>query len=109
MTTLTNSPLVLPQPVEIDGGWCIKILPDKSACIDVLKMLYNYRIVLAPRRGQDLHVHPETYSRGYCYFGHGVNAAGQPRSMENAFFAAMAAAAVWDGTGDPPGYDKRAI
>ncbi|WP_131823280.1 hypothetical protein [Mycobacteroides chelonae] len=92
---------------EIDGGWCVRVLPDGSACVDVLKMLFNYRLVLSPRRPGHGAEHPMSYSHGYCYFGHGEDAAGARRSMPAALLAAMSAAAVWDGTTDPPGFDKK--
>lgn len=91
----------------IDGGWCVKVLPDGSACVDVLKMLFNYRVVISPRSAHGAE-HPESYSRGCCYFGHGHDVEGAPRSMPGAFLAAVAAARVWGGTGDPHGFDKRA-
>lgn len=91
----------------IDGGWCVKVLPHGSACVDVLKMLFNYRVVISPRMAGRSE-HPESYSRGYCYFGHGHDGEGQQRSMPGAFLSALAAARVWDGVGDPQGFDKRA-
>lgn len=96
------------EPTPIDGGWCIKTLPDGSACIDVLKMFFNYRLVLS-RRHPDLKEHPATYLKGYCFFGHGHDDTGAERTMHTALLAAMSAASVWDGTGNPPGYDKKVM
>lgn len=64
-------------------------------------MMYNYRVVLSDPRH-------EMYESGYCYFGHGVDEHGIPRTMPMAYLAAMSAAAVWDGNGEPAGHDKRA-
>ncbi|MFZ2529762.1 MAG: hypothetical protein WAX14_19240 [Rhodococcus sp. (in: high G+C Gram-positive bacteria)] len=92
---------------DIDGGWCIKTDPDGTFCIDVVKMMFNYRVLKSPiDRDGSKHLR---YDSGYCYFGHGVDSAGNPRTMHTAYHAAMAAAIVWDGTGHPPGYDKRAL
>lgn len=88
----------------IDGGYCVKRLPDGS-CIDVLRMAFNWRVVLTEPTSS-----PHQVMRaGFCYFGHGQTAGGVPRTMHSAFLAATAAARVWEGTGEPPGYDKRAF
>ncbi|WP_137726377.1 hypothetical protein [Prescottella subtropica] len=92
---------------EIAGGWCIKTSHDGTFCIDVVKMMFNYRI-LKSRISRDGSRHVECDS-GYCYFGHGVDAGGHPRTMHTAYHAAMAAAIAWDGHGHPPGYDKKAF
>lgn len=86
---------------EIVGGWHIKTRDD-GMCIDVLRMLYNYRVVLS---------HPGhlQIEHGWCYYGHGTNAAGQPRTMHTAMLAALLAANAWDGYGAPAGFDKQAI
>lgn len=83
----------------IDGGYHIKVRDD-GLCIDVLQMLYNWRIVLS----RPDHV---TYLHAWCYFGHGVDDSGKPKNMETALVAAMMAAKAWDGCGDPPGHDKK--
>lgn len=89
-----------PFPV-IDGGWHIKTRDDGKYCIDVMKMAYNYRIVLS---------RPDhtTYMHGWCYFGHGTRDNGTQRTMQSALLAAIAAAEAWDGYGHPVGYDKQA-
>ncbi len=84
------------EPVPIDCGWHIKMRDDGEACIDVLQMLYNYRIVLSSPNHM-------THEHGWCYFGHGG------KTMEDARLAAFAAAMVWDGYGSPPGFDKQAL
>lgn len=89
------------EPVPILGGWHVKDVAD-GMCIDVMAMLYNYRVVIGPRGHQTL-VH------GWCYYGHGVDANGVPRNMVTSLVAALAAAMVWDGVGEPDGYDKRAF
>lgn len=85
----------------IDSGWHIKDIGN-GMCIDVLKMLFNYRVVLSHR---DHH----QYVHGWCYFGHGLDKHGNPRSMESAKLAAILAAAAWNGHGCPPGFDKQAF
>jgi len=92
------------DPVPIEGGYCVKRFPD-GRCVDVLRMAFNWRLVLsAADPGPHL-----AMDAGWCYFGHGTTPHGIPRRMSSAFLAAMAAANVWDGTGEPPGYDKRAF
>lgn len=89
---------------EIDGGFHVKDTSDGRHCIDVMIQLYNWRLVLSPKLPRE----HEGIDAAYCYFGHGVDAAGQPRDMGLAFLRAVAAAQVWDGVGDPVGYDKKA-
>ena len=93
-----------PTPLA-DGGWCVKIRADQQFCIDVLPMMYNYRVVLSPITSS----RHQTYAHGWCYFGHGVTEDGVPRTMRSAKAAALMAAAAWDGYGHPPGYDKQAV
>lgn len=81
----------------IDGGWCIKVRDDGKACIDVMMMLYSYRVVLSIHPGHLFIEH------GWCYFGHGPG-----RSMAAAKLAAVAAAQAWDGYDAPVGFDKQA-
>lgn len=88
-------------PAEIPGGWHIKDRGD-GMCIDVLQMIYNYRVVLSYPGHQQI-------QHGWCYFGHGVGSDGVPRTMEAAKLAAVLAAWAWDGYGEPAGYDKQAI
>lgn len=92
---------VLAGAVAIDGGWHVKDLGG-GRCVDVMQMLFNYRVVVS------LHGHV-WMEHGWCYFGHGVDAAGAPRSMATALAAAFLAAAAWDGAGAPPGHDKQAF
>jgi len=89
------------------GGWCVKRV-DETHCVDVLKMLYNYRVVLTSHRPTDDSPHMLT-EHGFCYFGHGTNNEGTPRTMFTALLAATAAAFAWDGQGEPEGYDKKAF
>ena len=93
------------KPVPIDGGWHIKDLSDGN-CIDVLQMIYNYRVVLSDS-GYDGTPHMGVV-HGWCYFGHGQDEDGKPRNMTTALVAAMLAAQAWDGEGSPAGYDKQA-
>ena len=84
----------------IDGGFHVKDVGDRF-CIDVMRMAYNWRIVLSDRR----HMFIE---HGWCYFGHGEDVDGRPRTMRHAYLRAVAAAMTWDGVGAPEGYDKQA-
>lgn len=85
------------------SGWCLKVRDDGAKCIDVLAMLSNFRVVLSDREHGREHI---TYTRGWCYYGHGDFADGRPRTMATAQAAAFLAAAAWDGYGEPAGYDK---
>lgn len=80
----------------IDGGWCIKVRDDGEYCIDVMQMLFSYRVVLSIHPGHMFIEH------GWCYFAQGQ------RTMPQALMAAVLAANVWDGYGAPMGYDKQA-
>lgn len=90
----------------IPGGYCVKILADGDACVDVLRMLFNWRIVVSPRIFSEVHT---THLAGFCYFGHGNYDDGTSRSMTSAYVAALGAAWLWDGQGEPLGYDKIAF
>jgi hypothetical protein len=75
----------------IDGGYRIK--ETDTHYIDVMQMLFNWRITTTPK---DM---PYVYDRGWCY--QGTNLAG--------FLPAALAAIAWDGSDDtePAGYFKR--
>jgi hypothetical protein len=88
------------QPIR--GGYHVKTLVD-GRCIDVMQMLYNWRLVIS---SSPKHM---TIDHGWCYFGHGSDSEGRPRNMSTAFSAALMAALVWDGRGAPPGFDKEAF
>lgn len=78
----------------IDGGWHVKDLPN-GRCVDVLPMIYNYRVVRSDQ-------HHTGYDRGWCYQGTG------PATLLTATTAALA----WDGADntEPGGnWIKRAI
>lgn len=92
----------------IAGGFCVKVADDDRYCIDVMEMMYNWRILLSPRPPL-WHEPHQLAERGYCYFAHGHDSEGRPRNKRTALLAAMAAAQVWTGEGDPPGFDKRAF
>jgi hypothetical protein len=87
--------------VEIPGGWHVKDVGN-GMCIDVMRMAYNYRVVLSSEE----HSFVEA---GFCYFGHGVDDNGLPRTMHLAYMRAVAAAVAWDGDEAPEGYDKQAL
>lgn len=77
---------------KIEGGYRIKLSDDGRHHIDVLLMLFNWRVVTTPTDC------PLMYDRGWCYFGRD----------ESSFVRAVMAAWVWDGADDsePSGYDK---
>ena len=89
------------------GGWCVRRL-DERRCLDVVRMLYNWRLVVTVRPADRPHDGREDIEQAWCYYGHGTHPDGAPRTLEHAFYAAVAAAASWDGTGTPPGANKRA-
>ncbi|WP_100514329.1 hypothetical protein [Mycobacteroides abscessus] len=89
---------------EIDGGVHVRTRSDGQFCIDVLRTFFNYRIVLSYVEPDGSHFQ---YKRGWCYFGHGEDARGEPRTMATAHSAALLAALAWDGYGEPGGFDKR--
>jgi hypothetical protein len=93
------------QLQPIDGGWRVKTSDDGRHYIDVLRMLYNWRLVTTPVNW------PTTLDRGWCYFGHGVDEHGNERTMSTAFRAAVLAGLAWDGgdSSEPAGYDKRVV
>ncbi|WP_336794184.1 hypothetical protein [Gordonia malaquae] len=91
-----------PVGTPIVGGYCIKRLSD-THCVDVLTMMFNYRIVRSPRGEHESH---DMIDGAWCYFGHGVDDDGRDRTMPGALLRAHAAALVWDGTGPPVGFDK---
>jgi hypothetical protein len=76
----------------IDGGFHVKDLPS-GGCVDVLRMIYNWRVVRSQR-------HPTTgehmfMDRGWCYQGTGL------KTLLTAVFAAD----EWDGADSTePGY-----
>lgn len=75
---------------RIDGGYRIK--ETETHYIDVVLMLYNWRVTRTPKAS------PLTYDRGWCYFG---------TDWSTLLLAAMAAYA-WDGADDtePKGWNK---
>jgi hypothetical protein len=77
----------------IDGGYRVKLSDDGRHHIDMLRMIFNWRVVTTP---VDM---PLVYDRGWCYFGTG----------DQSFRKALLAALVWDGADDtaPAGYDKQ--
>lgn len=88
----------------IHGGFHVKDAADGLHCIDVLQMMYGWRLVLCDKRpGQREHW---TLDGAWCYFGSGNDEYGLPRSMEQAFLNATVAALAWDGKGQPDGFDK---
>lgn len=76
----------------IDGGFHIKPAATPGLCIDVMRMLFNWRIV----RSDDMHAFG--YDRGWCYAGTGLDT----------FLRAVGEAAAWDGADDtsPEGWIK---
>jgi hypothetical protein len=92
------------QAVPIVGGWHVKDADDGIHCIDVLQMMYGYRVVLCDARpGSKPHW---ILDGAWCYFGTGRDRNDFPRNMTQALANAMLAAHAWDGYGEPAGYDK---
>jgi hypothetical protein len=80
-------------PQVIDGGWRVKASDDGRHYIDVMPMLFNYRVVTTPVVAPWL-----LPARHWCYAGKG----------HGALLRAMAAAMAWsgaDGT-EPLGWNK---
>jgi hypothetical protein len=97
-------PNSLTDPTPILGGWHIKDAADGIHCIDVLQMMYGYRVVLCDKRpGAKEHW---LLDGAWCYFGGGVTEYGVRPNMDQALVNAMLAAHAWDGYGEPAGYDK---
>jgi hypothetical protein len=95
---------LLENLTPIEGGYCVRRLDDR--CVHVIRMMYNWRVALTEPVEKESH-EIAFYSAEWCYFGHGVDAAGRERTMASAFQAAVTAVLAWDGVGDPPGFNKR--
>lgn len=90
------------QPIR--GGFHVKDAADGLHCVDVMLMMYGWRLTRCDKRpGERTHW---IVDRAWCYFGAGEDEYGQPRTMEQAFANAVIAAHVWDGIGEPTGFDK---
>lgn len=90
--------------VPITGGYHVMDTEDGLHCIDVLTMLFGWRLVLSDKRG----VVGEhcVIDAAWCYFGSGTDEHGFVRNMEQAFLNCVLAAVAWDGVGEPQGYNK---
>lgn len=90
---------------QIRGGFHVKMADDGIHCIDVMQMMYGWRLVLCDARpGAKRHW---VLDGAWCYFGAGDDPeTGLPRSMEQAFVNAVMAAQAWDGYGSPEGFNK---
>lgn len=82
----------------IDGGIRLKTTEDQKYYIDVIEMIYSWRLVRTPV------VEPMTYDRGFCYFGFK-----EGMTKHAAFMTACLAGVLWDGADDtePACYDKK--
>jgi hypothetical protein len=78
--------------IPIDGGWRVKTNVAGTHYIDVLAMMFNFRIVETP---VDC---PLVYDRYWCYEGRGAGS----------FVRTVLAAQTWDGAPDtePEGWNK---
>jgi len=78
-------------------GWCVKRVSN-IACVDVVRMLYNWRLIRSPRRPGQPHGFIE---RAWCY--EGLELETLMRTLGQAF--------AWDGTDDnpPTGWIKQAL
>lgn len=76
----------------IDGGWRIKTNDAGTHYIDILGMIFNYRIALTPI------AQPLETDRHWCYAGRGIDT----------LLRVFAAAYAWDGNPDtePEGWNK---
>lgn len=79
--------------VPIDGGFRVK--QTETHWIDVLEMLFNWRVVRTPK------ARPLTWDRGWHYAGGGLDG----------LLRAVAAAVLWDGADDtePEGWIKNVL
>lgn len=105
---IESAPWIDPEGIEleqIDGGWHVKMAADGIHCIDVMRMMYGWRLMLADARpGRKRH---QVVDKAWCYFGAGTDpVTGLPRNMGQAFVNAMLAAVAWDGVGEPLGFNK---
>lgn len=82
----------------IDGGFRCRTTDNGLYYIDVIEMIYSWRVVRTPVAA------PMIYDRGYCYFGFKEGA-----TKVTALLTALAAAVSWDGADDtdPVGFDKK--
>lgn len=83
------------EPLYIqDRIYAYRIKETPTHYIDVMRMIYNWRIATVPKHN------PMVIDRAWCYQGTGLNG----------FIPAALAAIAWDGADDtePPGYFKRA-
>lgn len=82
-------------PLWLDGRiYGYRIKETGTHFIEVMRMIYNWRVVTVPKRNENL------IDRAWCYQGTGLDG----------FLPAALAAIAWDGSDDtePPGYFKRA-
>lgn len=102
---MTETDLGFEPLMQIPGGFCIKMADDGIHCIDVMQMMYGWRLMLTcARPGRKRH---QSVDKAWCYFGTGNDPdTGLPRSMAQAFLRAVVAAKAWDGYGEPAGFNK---
>ncbi|TCO57164.1 hypothetical protein [Actinocrispum wychmicini] len=88
--TTTDGTMTIGTPT--DGGWRIKTNDAGTHYVDILAMIYNYRIVLTPIAA------PLLIDRFWCYAGHDL------QTLLRTFLAAHA----WDGAldGEPLDWNK---
>lgn len=86
----------LPALTPIDGGVCLGHLGRGTHCVDILDMIYNFRIVESRRFPGYPHAF---YDRGWCIAGKGTEG----------FHRALSRAMEWAGdpAGEPEGWIKR--
>lgn len=84
---------VHPEPTPILGGW--RVAETDTHYIDVMQMLFNFRITSTPRDS------PFTYDGGWCYVGRG----------RQTLLRAHAAACAWalEGGPEPKGWNKNVM
>ena len=87
-----------PELGRIDGGFRLKRTADGQHFIDVIEMIYSWRVVRTPVAA------PCGYDVGYCYWGQ-TREGGKVQALADA----LAAAWEWDGNVDrpPTGFNKK--
>ena len=95
---------VIPNLTAVRGGFIVKDAADGEHRIDVMQMMYGWRLCLVPKPEEGLDA--RTIDAAWCYFGAGTDEDGYQRNMGQAFLNAVLAAQAWDGYGEPTGFNK---
>jgi hypothetical protein len=79
-------------PIVLNERGTVTVKETATHLVEVLPMIYNFRLVLTPK------ANPDSYDAGWCYFGTGSD------SFTRCYLAALAFDP--DTEADPAGYDK---